>query len=175
LRELLGIEQATRDFLDHPPRQDFALNLSTKRRLCHTVGGRLIDGAARCCAVSTARSRAAATTNLARSNQSLVLRGPRWPGAKSCALVKFFMICPRCRLAASDHDAAPGSRPSHGSRDPVAETGSKRKHAGDDSLTPSPPQGVSRAPDPVEEKRPQKDISDFSVDLESPTNRLSSC
>jgi hypothetical protein len=33
-------------------------------------------------------------TNLARSNQSLVLRGPRRPGAKSCALVNIFMICP---------------------------------------------------------------------------------
>jgi hypothetical protein len=37
----------------------------------------------------------APATNLARSNQSLVLRGPRWPGAKSCALVNLFMICPR--------------------------------------------------------------------------------
>ena len=46
--------------------QDFEFNLSTKRRLCNTVGGRFIDGVARCCAVSTARSRAAATTNLAR-------------------------------------------------------------------------------------------------------------
>jgi hypothetical protein len=75
-------------------RQEFALNLSAKRRLCNTVGKRFIDGTARCWDVSTARSRAAATTNLARSNQSLVLRGPRWPGAKSCALVNFFMICP---------------------------------------------------------------------------------
>src|SRR5262249_49648958 len=48
--------------------------LSAKRRLCNTMGGRLIDGVARCCVVSTARSRAAATTNLARLNQSLVLR-----------------------------------------------------------------------------------------------------
>src|SRR5262249_6267735 len=50
-----------------PPRQEFALNLSAKRRLCNTVGKRFIDGTARCCVVSTARSRAAATTNLARS------------------------------------------------------------------------------------------------------------
>ena len=81
-----------------PPRQDFVLNRSTKRRLCHTVGGRLIDGAARCCAVSTARSRAAATTNFARSNQSLVLRILRvlFGGPKSSsALVNIFMICPR--------------------------------------------------------------------------------
>src|SRR5262249_7984189 len=73
--------------------QDFAFNLSTKWRLCHTVGGRFIDGVARCCAVSTARSRAAATTNLARSNQSLVLRAPfGWP--KTCAPVNACMICP---------------------------------------------------------------------------------
>src|SRR5262249_19960292 len=57
-------------FLD----QNLALNISATRRLCKTVGGRFINGSARCCAVSTARSRAAATTNLARSNQSLVLR-----------------------------------------------------------------------------------------------------
>src|SRR6516162_6858476 len=84
-----------------PPRQEVALNLSAKRRLCNTVGKRFIDGIARCWDVSTARSRAAATTNLARSNQSLVLRGPRWPGAKSCALVNFFMICPPGRLMTS--------------------------------------------------------------------------
>ena len=73
--------------------QDFAFNLSTKRRLCHTVGGRFIDGVPRCCAVSSARSRAAATTNLARSNQSLVLRA-LFAGAKSCAPVNVSMICP---------------------------------------------------------------------------------
>src|SRR5207245_9138509 len=67
-----------------PVLQEFMLNLSAKRRLCNTVGKRFIDGTARCCAVSIARSRAAATTNFARSNQSLVLRGPRRPGAKSC-------------------------------------------------------------------------------------------
>jgi hypothetical protein len=72
-------------------RQDFAFNLSAKRRLCNTVG--FIDGVGRCCAISTARSRAAATTNLARSNQSLVLRA-LFAGAKSCALVNVFMICP---------------------------------------------------------------------------------
>jgi hypothetical protein len=37
------------------PRQDLALNLSAKRRLCNTVGKRFIDGTARCCAVSAAR------------------------------------------------------------------------------------------------------------------------
>jgi hypothetical protein len=46
----------------------------SKRRLYNTVGERFIDGPARCCAVSTARSRAAAMTNLARSSRSLVLR-----------------------------------------------------------------------------------------------------
>ena len=77
------------------PNQDFALNLSTKRRLCHTVGGRIVEGcAACCCAVPAARARAATTTNLARSSLALVLRA-RFGGAKSCALVKFFMICPR--------------------------------------------------------------------------------
>ena len=67
------------------PRQEFALNLSAKRRLCNTVGKRFIDGTARCCAVSIARSRAAATTNFARSNQSLALRF-LFAGAKSFAL-----------------------------------------------------------------------------------------
>src|ERR1700758_3794708 len=76
-------------FLD----QNLALNISATRRLCKTVGGRFINGSARCCAVSTARSRAAATTNLARSNQSLVLRA-LVAGAKSCTLVNVFMICP---------------------------------------------------------------------------------
>jgi hypothetical protein len=76
------------------PRQDLALNLSAKRRLCNTVGGRSIEVAARCCALFTARSRAAATTNLARSNQSLVLR-LCFGGAKRSALVNIFMICPR--------------------------------------------------------------------------------
>jgi hypothetical protein len=82
--------------------QDFALNLSAKRRLCNTVGGRGIEGAARCCALSTARSRAAATTNLARSNQSLVLR-LRFGEAKPPTLVNVFMVwfswsAPGCRL-----------------------------------------------------------------------------
>jgi len=61
--------------------QDFALNLSAKRRLCNTVGrgiGRTVED----CVVFAARSRAAATTDLARSNQALVLS----------ALV---MICPQ--------------------------------------------------------------------------------
>jgi hypothetical protein len=80
--------------------QDFALNLSAKRRLCNTVGGRGIEGAARCCALSTARSRAAATTNLARSNQSLVLR-LRFGEAKTPTLVNVFMACPRLSPAAS--------------------------------------------------------------------------
>jgi hypothetical protein len=57
------------------------------------VGKRFIDGAPRCCAVSTARSRAEATTNFARSNQSLFLRA-FFASAKGCALVNLFMICP---------------------------------------------------------------------------------
>jgi len=76
------------------PRQDFALNLSAKRRLCNTVGeriGRIVEG---CAAVPAARSRAATTTNLARSSLALVLRA-LFGGAKSCPLVNLFMICPR--------------------------------------------------------------------------------
>jgi hypothetical protein len=76
------------------PGEDFALNLSAKRRLCNMVEGHVIEGAARCCAVSRAQSRAAATTNLARSNQSWVLR-VLFGGAKSSALVNIFMIAPR--------------------------------------------------------------------------------
>ena len=79
------------------PRQDFALNLSAKRRLCNTVGGRVIEGAPRCCAVPAARSRAATTTNLARSSLASVLRA-LFGGAKSCALVDIFMIAPDGRL-----------------------------------------------------------------------------
>jgi hypothetical protein len=79
--------------ISRPARQDLALNLSAKRRLCDTVGGRGIEGSARCCAISIARSRAAATTNLARPNQSWVLR-TLFAGAKNSALVKLFMILP---------------------------------------------------------------------------------
>jgi len=75
------------------PRQDLALNLSAKRRLCNTVGGRSIEVAARCCALFTARSRAAARTNLARSNQSLVLRW-RFGGAKRSALRQYLHDLP---------------------------------------------------------------------------------
>jgi hypothetical protein len=80
-------------------RQEFALNLSAKRRLCNTVGGRIIESStAYCCAVLAARLaarfRAAAMTNFARSSLVLVLRA-FFGGAKSCALVNFFMICPR--------------------------------------------------------------------------------
>jgi hypothetical protein len=75
------------------PREDFALNLSIKRCLCNTVGGRFIEGASRCCAISTARSRAVATTNLARSNHSLLLRA-LFGGTKGSTLVNIFMICP---------------------------------------------------------------------------------
>ena len=77
-------------------------NMSAKRRLCGTVEGRFIDGSARCCAVfSTARSRAAAMSNLARSTLSLALRA-LLAGTKSSALVNF-MICPVAWVA-NDHD-----------------------------------------------------------------------
>ena len=83
--------------------QDFAaFNLSAKRRLCNTVGKRFIDGARRCCAVFTARSRAAATTNLARSSQSLVLSALFFcAAAKSWATANVFMISPPGRAAGS--------------------------------------------------------------------------
>jgi hypothetical protein len=87
-----GLECAATAVTCRPPRQVFALNLSAKRRLCNTVGGRFIDGTARC-AVLAARSRAATMTNFARSSLVLVLRAFHG-GAKSCALVNFFMICP---------------------------------------------------------------------------------
>ena len=84
--------------------QNVPLNLPTKRRLCSTVGGRIVDGwAAHCCAVSTARSRAATMTNLARSSLALAL--PALFGAtKSCALVNRFMICPDGRLVTRPAD-----------------------------------------------------------------------
>src|SRR5262249_10479525 len=77
------------------PRQNFPLNLPPNRRLCSTVGGRIVEGwpAARG-VVAAARSRAATMTNLARSSLALVLSA-LFGAAKSCALVKFFMICPR--------------------------------------------------------------------------------
>ena len=75
------------------PRQNFPLNLPTNRRLCSTVGGRIVEGwAAHCSTVSAARSRAATMTNLARSSLALVLHALF--GAAKIALVKFFMICP---------------------------------------------------------------------------------
>jgi len=77
------------------PRQNFPLNLPTNRRLCSTVGGRIVEGwAAHCSTVSAARSRAATMTNLARSSLALVLHA-LFGAAKSCALVNLFMICPR--------------------------------------------------------------------------------
>src|SRR5262249_43357829 len=77
------------------PRQNFPLNLPPNRRLCSTVGGRIVEGwTAHCCVVFAARSRPATMTNLARSSLALVLPA-LFGAAKSCALVKFFMICPR--------------------------------------------------------------------------------
>ena len=97
------------------PRQDFARNPSAKRRLCNTVGeriGRILEGcAAYCCAVPAARSRAAATTNLARSSLASVLRA-LFGGAKSCALVNLFMICPR--WSASGEPTTTKFCPDHG-------------------------------------------------------------
>ena len=87
-----------------PPPQDFrALNWA-KRRLWNTVV-RIIKGrAADCCAISTARSRAAITTNLARSSLTLVF-------------CNFVMIRPNDRLG-GHHPTMKNftcdSRPSHG-------------------------------------------------------------
>jgi hypothetical protein len=90
---------------DRPPRQDLALNLSAKRRLCNTVGKRFIDGTARCCAVSAARSLAATTTNLARSSLAFWSLRRIPSGAKSSSvLVNLFTICLPMRPVASDHD-----------------------------------------------------------------------
>src|SRR5262249_39377759 len=56
------------------PRQNSPLTLPPNRRLCSTVGGRIVEGwTAHCCVVSAARSRAATMTNLARSSLALVL------------------------------------------------------------------------------------------------------
>jgi hypothetical protein len=91
--------EAVRRYGRSPPaRQDFAFNLSAKRCLCNTVGGRIgriVEGcAAYRCAVTAARSRALTMTNFARSSLALVLRA-FFGEAKSCALVNIFMICPR--------------------------------------------------------------------------------
>jgi hypothetical protein len=101
------------------PRQDFALNLSAKRCLCNTVGGRIgriVEGcAAYRCAVTAARSRALTMTNFARSSLALVLRA-FFGGAKSRALVNIFMICPRWSAGDSPTTTKlrSRSRPSHG-------------------------------------------------------------
>jgi len=56
--------------------------------------GRIVEGcAAYRFAVTAARSRALTMTNFARSSLALVLRA-FFGGAKSCALVNIFMICP---------------------------------------------------------------------------------
>jgi hypothetical protein len=92
---------ASFDLVRHRRAQNFPLNLPTNRRLCSTVGGRIVEGwTAHCCAVSAARSRAATMTNLARSSLALALPA-LFGAAKSCALVNLFMICPRGRLVAS--------------------------------------------------------------------------
>ena len=86
------------------PRQNFPLNLPTNRRLCSTVGGRIVEGwAAHCSTVSAARSRAATMTNLARSSLALVLHA-LFGAAKSCALVNLFMICPRWSASGQPND-----------------------------------------------------------------------
>src|SRR5262249_26653777 len=85
---------ASFDLVRHHRPQTFPRNLPTNRRLCSTVGGRIVEGwTAHCCAVSAARSRAATMTNLARSSLALALPA-LFGAAKSCALVNLFMICP---------------------------------------------------------------------------------
>src|SRR5262249_32056509 len=98
------------------PRQNFPLNLPPNRRLCSTVGGRIVEGwTAHCCAVSAARSRAATMTNLARSSLALALPA-LFGAAKSCALVNLFMICPRSRLVASRQRPGIGYETLYGGR-----------------------------------------------------------
>jgi len=91
-------------------RQDFALNLLAKRRLCNTVGGG-IGRSVEDCVVSDARSRAAATTNLARSSQALVLS-------------TLFMICPQWSAwwPADEQIVPPIPRLSYGVARPLAPT-----------------------------------------------------
>jgi hypothetical protein len=85
----------------HHRAQNFPLNLPTNRRLCSTVGGRIVEGwTAHCRDVSAAPSRAATMTDLARSSLALALPA-LFGAAKSCALVNLFMIYPRGRLVAS--------------------------------------------------------------------------
>jgi hypothetical protein len=78
--------------------QEFAFNLSAKRRLCNALGTRIARIAKACaayrCAVTAARFRTATTNNLARASLALVLRA-LFGAPKSCALVDLFMICPR--------------------------------------------------------------------------------
>ena len=79
----------------HHRAQNFPLNLPTNRRLCSTVGGRIVEGwIAHCRDVSAAPSRAATMTDLARSSLALALPA-LFGAAKSCALVNLCMICPR--------------------------------------------------------------------------------
>src|SRR5215471_21517695 len=93
-------------------RQNFPLNLPTNRRLCSTVGGRIVERwIVHCCAVSAARARAATMTNLARSSLALVLSA-LFGAAKSCALVNLFMICPR--LSVVTNRQQPDSASDHG-------------------------------------------------------------
>jgi hypothetical protein len=109
---LLG---ALRQKVRRAARQDFAFNLSANRCLCNTVGGRIVRIVEGCaayrCAVAAARFRAAAMTNLARASLALVLCAV-FGGAKSCALVSFFMICPAGQLMANRQ--RPSSVPDHG-------------------------------------------------------------
>src|SRR5262249_9635535 len=95
-----------------PARQNLPLNLPTNRRLCSTVGGRIVERwIVHCCAVSAARSRAATMTNLARSSLALVLPA-LFGAAKSCVLVNLFTICPRLSVVASRQ--RPDSTSDHG-------------------------------------------------------------
>ena len=94
------------------PRQNFPLNLPPNRRLCSTVGGRIVERwIVHCCAVSAARARAATMTNLARSSLALVLPA-LFGAAKSCTLVNLFTICPRLSVVASRQ--RPDSTSDHG-------------------------------------------------------------
>jgi hypothetical protein len=159
-REICSRSRLVRSLVGFQSRR---LRLSARRRLCNTVGARFIDGSARrCCAISAARSRAAARTNLARSNQSLFLRS-RFGGAKRSAPVNIFifMICPRLvgSCLADDKQILPRDgghlmaiKPSnHAAGDPRSQKRVPiRRQASDSEGKPPPSPGAYRfAPDPI--------------------------
>src|SRR5262249_4509599 len=93
---VLGPLSRQQERMDPPPApSDLPADPPAQSAPLQQVGGRIVEGwTAHRCVVSAARSRAATMTNLARSSLALVLPA-LFGAAKSCALVKFFMSCPR--------------------------------------------------------------------------------